>query len=179
MSTPWQGSAARDGAAFIAMRSRWRIAGLIALALAFVALGLALAGVFGPLPGSSSDDGTERAVIGWVTIVFFGLCAVAGMKQLFRTGPFLRIDAQGITMAALDQRIAWNNIADVTTWQYRRQKSIILHLRDADAVRRRGIMARLLASTNRAVTGGDISISLGTTDRTMAEALDAIARFRA
>jgi hypothetical protein len=76
-----------------------------------------------------------------------------------------------------DQTIPWSEIADVTTWSYRGQKAIVLHLRDKTRFPGRG-MATMLSRVNRNLTGGDITISLTGTNRRVEDALSSIHRFR-
>ena len=62
-------------------------------------------------------------------------------------------------------------------WSYKRQKSIVLHLSNPARFPGRGLTAKL-ASANRMLTGGDISISLTGTNRNFDDAMSAIVRFR-
>jgi hypothetical protein len=164
---------------FIAYPSRTRLVLLGLGAAAFVALGLWMGGVFGPPPESDRYSASTIFAIGWICVVFFGLCGAAAIKKLFDPGEQLRIGRSGIlTTPWSDQTIPWSEITDVTVWSYRHQKMITLHLRDpARFPGGRGIGA-LLAGANRSLTGGDISISMTATDRSFEDAMSAIARFR-
>ena len=163
---------------FVAYPSRWRIVLMILGAIGFVALGLWMVGAFGPPPTSHRSGPIFTFVWGWVSIAFFGWCGVLGVKRLFDTGEELRIGTNGIRWARWsDQTIPWSEISDVTIWSYQRQKLIILHLRNPDLYLRSGIR-RVFVSTNRALTGGDIGISLAPTDRSFGEAMTAIEHFR-
>ena len=145
---------------FVAKPSRWRMALLGLGAVGFVVLGVWIAGLLGnpPKPG--------REWAGLLAIVFFGLCTLMIGRRLFDTEDQVRIDAQGIVSKQWSaQTIPWSAIADISVWEYRHQKSIILHLHDP-AQFPSTTLAGKLAGANRALTGGDIAISLtGTTGR--------------
>lgn len=163
---------------FVAYPSRPKIALLTLGCVTFVAGGLWMAGVFGPPPPSRRYSPELVFAIGWSTTVFFGLCGVMGVVRLFNGREELRIGPAGIRAARWsNQTIPWSEILDVSTWSYKNQKSIILHLRDRSRFPGRGVAA-LLAGANRSLTGGDIAISLTGTNRSVEEALTSIDRFR-
>ena len=163
---------------FVAYPSRSRIALIMLAAVPFVAVGLWMGGVFGPPPSSSRYPPEFVFAIGWISVVFFGLCGVMAIRRLFDEREQLRIGPAGIRAAQWsDQTIPWSEIVDVTTWSYRSQKAIILHLRDRTRFPGRG-MAAILSGANRNLTGGDISISLTGTNRRVEDALSSIDRFR-
>ena len=68
---------------FVAYNSRWRIALIFLGAVGFVALGLWLAGAFGEVPSSRRYSASFTMGIGWLCILFFGLCALAAVKKFF------------------------------------------------------------------------------------------------
>jgi hypothetical protein len=161
---------------FVVYPSRWKIALILSGGLVFVGLGLWMGGVFGPPPASHRYPPELVRQIGWVAVVFFSLCCVIGAGRLFDRREQLRIGRDGIRARHWsDRTIPWTEIVDITTWSYRRQTSIILHLRDPALFPGRGV-AGLLAAANRSMTGGDIALSLTGTDRTTEEALAAIER---
>lgn len=163
---------------FVAYSSRWRIAVYGLGAIAFVAIGLWMVGAFGFPPVWRHTPAAVTFLVGWSSVIFFGLCSVVCVKRLFNNREQLRIGLTGVRSALWsDQTISWSEIADVTTWSFRRQTAIILHLRDAKRFPRRGVGA-MLASANRMLTGGDVSITLTGTDRGFEEAMSAIGRFR-
>lgn len=163
---------------FVAHTSRGRT-GLLALgALAFVAIGLWMGGAFGLPPVSGGFSAVKMFIVGWFSVLFFGLCFVIFIRKLFGTREQLRIGPAGIRSASWsDQTVPWSEIVNVTTWAHRRQRSIILHLRDPARFPGRGLAA-LLAGANRKLTGGDIAISLTGTDRSFNEAMSAIENFK-
>lgn len=163
---------------FIAHNSRWRVALIFLGVVSFVALGIWMAGGFGEVPSSRRHSAGFFTVIGWLCILFFGVCGLAAVKKFFDDRVQLQIGPSGIRWTPWsDQFIPWSEIIDVTTWSYKHQEAIILHLSDADRFPGRGLTAKL-ARANRMSTGGDISISLTGTDRSHDDAMAAIAHFR-
>lgn len=163
---------------FVAYPSRPRIALFTLGSVAFVVAGLWMGGMFGPVPTSSRSSPVLVFAAGWLSVVFFGFCGLMWGKRLFDRREQLRIGPDGIRSALWsDQTIPWSEIVDVTTWSYRGQKTIVLHLRDKTRFPGRG-MAAMFASANRGLTGGDITISLMGTNRGVEDALSSIARFR-
>jgi len=112
---------------------------------------------------------------GWCSILFFGLCAVAGVKLWWANAERLRINRSGIWWN--DLAIPWDEITNVTEWRYKGTKVIVLHLRDPARFLSKGL-ARLGGHASRKLSGGDIGITLTGTDRKFHEATSAIALFR-
>lgn len=163
---------------FVAYPSRGKIALILVSGGVLAGLGLWMTGLFGAPPESHRWSPEMVQLIGWVTAVFFGLCSVGWARRLFDKREHVRIGPQGIRLRPWsDETIPWSEITEVTTWSYKRQTSIILHLRDRSLFPGRGLAA-LLAGANRGMTGGDVAISLTGTDRKTEEALAAIERFR-
>lgn len=163
---------------FVAYNSRWRVALIYFGAMVFVVLGLWMVGTFGDTPSSRRYPALVTFGVGWFSILFFGLCGIAAIKKFFDDRVQLQIGHSGIRGSPWsDHLIPWSEITDVTTWSYKRQKAIVLHLRHPALFPGRGLAA-MLASANRKLTGGDISISLTGTNRSYDDAISAIARFR-
>lgn len=167
-----------DAESFVAYPSRWRRGLLALLSLGFVTLGLWMVGTFGPVPTSRRYPYMETLIIGWVCLIFFGLCAAAYVPKLIETGEQLRIDASGIRFSQWSHlTIPWEEISGITNWSYRRSRFIVLHLSHPERFPGKGLGA-LLAGTNRRMTGGDICISLTGMDRRYDEAIAAISRYK-
>jgi hypothetical protein len=163
---------------FVAYTSRWRAAFLVAVSIGFVAIGIWMAGLMGPVPVSRSAGPLMTEFWGWLTILFSGICAVAGAKLWWVNSERLRIGRSGIRWSGWsDQTIPWDEISDVTEWHYRNSKFIILHLRNPSLFPGKGFSG-FAQPANRKLTGGDIGITLTGTDRKFAEATAAIAQFR-
>lgn len=163
---------------FSAYPSLWRRMLLAAIAAGFVAIGLWMVGVFGPVPVTSRFPYIETLVAGWLCLAVFSVFFVLWLPKLFETAEQLRIDHSGIRYAVWsDRTIPWAEISAVATWTLNRQKFIVLHLRDPAQFPGKGL-AGILSTVNRKLTGGEISITLTGTDRTYDEAMSAIAYFR-
>ncbi len=163
---------------FIARTSRWRTALLFAGSLVFVAIGVWMTGLAGPVPVSRRAGPLVTEFWGWVIIAFSGFCAFGCGKLWWLNNERLRIGPSGIRWAGwCDQTIPWDEISDISEWSYKGTKSIILQLRDPSRFPRRGLSA-ISGRANRTLTGGDIGITLSGTDRTFDEAMLAIRRFR-
>lgn len=167
-----------DNNEFVAYPSRWRIALLILVTIGFVSMGFWAVGAFGPPPVSERASPAASKAIGWLSIAFFGGCGLVLLKAFFDKRERLRINATGIHWTAWsEEMIPWSEILDVTTWQYKFQKMILLHLRDAERFPSASPLAKL-SGASRALTGGDIAISLSGMNRSYNEAMEAISRFR-
>lgn len=163
---------------FVAYTSRWRTALLFAGCIALFAIGIWMAGVIGPIPVSRRSGPLMTQIWGWITIVFFGTCAFIIAKIWLENKEQLRISPSGIKWSRWsDQTIPWHEINDVTEWRYIGTKFIILHICNPSLFSGRGITG-FVGKTNRALTGGDIGITLTGTDRKFDEAMAAIAYFR-
>jgi hypothetical protein len=157
---------------FVARPSVAKLILLLLLAVGFVAAGLWMAGLGGvaPKPG--------KEWVGWLSIIFFGACGVAIFFRLFDRDDQIRISSIGVYSKQWSpQTVPWSEIVNITIWEYKRLKSIILHLRDPSRFPSTTWQGKL-AFGNRALTGGDIALNLTGTDRSVDEAMQAIDRFR-
>ncbi len=169
---------------FLAYNSRWRLALLFVLGVGFVLLGLMLAGAFGEISSFVEEPRRRRsspwfsALIGWICVFFFGSSVLAIGRKFFDHKPQLHICSTGIvTIPWSDERIPWSEVIDITTWSHKRQKMIVLHLKNPDKFPGRGLAGKL-AGINRILTDGDIAISMTGTNRSFDEAMAAITDFR-
>ena len=173
------GKSSRDGMTdFVAHISRRRTVLLVLFAGMVVVVGMWLAGLLEPLPPSSPGIRVFLVSTGWVAILFFGLSAVINVKRLFERGEQLRIGPAGIySKPWSEQTISWAEVANVTIWTMSGQSNIVLHLRDRSRFPGKKLPA-MFAGLTRRLSGGDVGISMTGTDRSLAEALAAIGRFR-
>lgn len=163
---------------FVAYPSRWRLALLMMLGLGFVALGFWMIGAFGSVPSSTRYPYLETLIVGWVCLIFSGVCVVAYISRLLEAGQQMRVDASGILFSQWsDATIPWSQISDVTVRSYQSSRFIIIHLKNRRLYPGKGLTG-LLAGPNRMMTGGDISLSLSGTDRSYDEAISAIEQYR-
>ena len=165
-------------AEFAAYNSKWRVLLLVLGSMIFVAIGLWMIGAFGPAPSSGRYDSDWLAFVGWFAVLFFGLCSVLWVRRLFIASEQIRIDRTGIySRQWSDDMIPWSEITSVTTWTYRGQDVIVIHLREPARYPGKGVAA-LFAPFSKAISGGDIGISLTGTNRTFKDALAAIEQLR-
>ena len=163
----------------MARSSPARMAMLVGIAAAFVTGGLWMVGAFGPPPTSGRYGPVATMVIGWASIIFFGLCGVIGLTRLFDTRELLHIGSAGISFTPWSEKtIPWSAIIDVTIWSHRRQRVIVLHLANPARFPSKAGLANMLTGLNRTLTGGDVCISLTGADRSFDEAMAAIDQFR-
>ena len=140
--------------------------------LVFVGLGLWMAGAFGgsPVP-------FKIQVWGWVGVLLFGLCALMIIPRLTDIDDQVRISSIGIySKHWSDQTIPWSEITDVSVWKFRQQKSLTLRLADPSRFPSTTMLGKF-GRANRALTGGDVVISLAGTDGRFDDALAAIRHF--
>jgi hypothetical protein len=158
---------------FVAYPSKLRLFGALIGCLAFILAGLWMAGVVGP---PIDEDGS--AWIGWLGVAFFGFCLIFIAKAFFDTDVQVRIDQRGIYAKRWSEHtIPWSDITHVGVWEFKRQKMIILSLKDPARFPAAGLQG-LLAGANNALSGGDIAISLSGTDGRFDDAMAAIERYR-
>ena len=154
---------------------------LLLAGLGFVAIGLWMAGVLGEGPDPTDRPGRIPPelvpYVGWLGVIFFGICLPFVAKRLFENNPQIEIGSAGIKFAPWsDTTIPWHEIDRVSVWSYKRQRHIILHLHRPDAFPGRGIAGKL-SGANRMLTGGDVAVSLNGTDGNFNDAMAAIAHF--
>ena len=98
--------------------------------------------------------------------------------RLFDRADQLRISNLGICYRPWsDDVIPWSGILDVTVWQFRGERSIILHLAHPECFPSDRLLGKL-AAANRMLSGGDIPISLVGTDGDVDKALQVIQAYR-
>ncbi len=156
---------------FVARYAPARLLLMLCGAIAFVALGLWIGGAFGepPRPG--------KEIWGWLAAGLFGLCACAIAPRLGDRDDQLRISPSGIQSKPWsDDLIPWSQISRISVWEHRNQRSILLHLLHPERFPSQRLLGKL-AAANRALTGGDVAITLTGTDRTFDDAMRAIERF--
>ena len=164
--------------ALTAYSSPWRMALVVLGSIVFVALGLWMVGLFGEVPENRRWSREFVQIFGWISIIFFGLCAIVGTRRALDSDAQLRISASGIYWKPWSEvTIPWHEVREVSGWRYRRQKFILLSLNHPERYPSSSLLGKL-AAANRALAGGDISISLVGLDKSFEEAMDAIDEFR-
>jgi hypothetical protein len=138
---------------------------LIAGGSGMAALGVWLAG----MPQSMTQKPIWYVhAVGVIAALFFGLCTLIGIARLFRRGPALILDRQGM----LDQsggaavgRLSWLEVRSLRVVAVRRTKFLVVdvhnprqYLDDGNA------WQRLLRSGNQRTVGSPIALSSSTLD---------------
>ncbi|OBK89120.1 hypothetical protein A5649_13790 [Mycolicibacter heraklionensis] len=101
---------------FEAHPDRRKLASLLAIAVAFVLIGVWLAGAFGPVGPIRGWSPQALHVFGWIAIVFFGFGVAVLVSRLFSSGAEVRIDAEGVYGRRSGNRvIPWSAIERITT----------------------------------------------------------------
>lgn len=132
----------------------------------------------GALAHSHLDLGRGgTSLLGWVGILFSGLCAAAGVRQLFQRGPVIVIVPEGVTWRRrFDRAIPWDAFDRAALVSIHRQRFVTLWLRDSDAWLSSSL-SRGLADVNRALGCGDVSLSVTGLDRSFDELAAAVLEF--
>ena len=100
-----------------------KLAGLIlagaAMALLSLAIGIRLIPV---------QQGSFQQFVGYSGFLFFALCTMIGAWRLVALrGPVITIDHLGIQDIRLAEKvIPWSEVRSISTWQYSRQKAMLL-----------------------------------------------------
>ena len=156
---------------FTARYSRPKLVGASLICAGFVVSGLWLEGVIGNPrrpPHHSS----------WPAVVMFGLALIIFTVKLFDTGDKIRIGPAGIKLDAhFGKTIPWAEIDDVTTFQFKSQKYIVLKLRDPELYPKR-FNLRLFSRLSKLLTRGDVEIALMVMNKSFDEAMSAMVKFR-
>jgi hypothetical protein len=156
---------------FVARNSPSRLALMLLAAAAFVALGLWIAGLFGPPPKPG------REWLGWLAAVFFGFAGIVGVRRLFDRSDQLVIDRNGIFWRHWSETtIPWSAIDSFSTHSIRRQHFLSLHLKSPAMFPRSG-PGGFVGSLNRGLGFGDIALTVAGTDRSFDELVEAIDRY--
>lgn len=147
---------------FEAHPDRRKIASLLAIAVAFVLIGVWLAGGFGPVGPIRGWSPQALHVFGWIAIIFFGCGVAVSVPRLFSSGAEVRIDAEGVYGRRNGKRvIPWSAIERITTVDGGRVQLACLFLNDPPAFAgHRRLGARSF---------GDVALSLQGTDGKLSE----------
>ncbi|HST36597.1 MAG TPA: STM3941 family protein [Allosphingosinicella sp.] len=155
---------------FVARKSIWRLGLIVGGALLFVVAGLWVAGLFGqpPRPG--------REWLGWLCVVFFGLCALVGLRRLAGQSEQIVIDEHGVLFRQWSREtIPWSAILAYAHRSVRAQEFICLELEDP-ARFPRSTAGGFLLGLNTLLGYGDVALNVGGTDRGFRELAEAFSR---
>lgn len=102
-------------------------------------------------------------VLGYITVLFFGLISVFLVKKIFDNGPAIIIDEEGI-----DDRssmfpagyVVWKDIKDITVIDVKGQRMVALELYDPEPyLQTRSSVAKKLLNMNYKMYGAHFAIS--------------------
>ena len=82
---------------------------------------------------SSTVDLIKLFIVGWVSIIFFGLCTVVFIRKLADNRPGLIIDDLGLndnSSGVAGGQILWTDITDISVLKIHRQKFIMLRVKN-------------------------------------------------
>lgn len=133
-------------------RLRWAL--LLVTALVFVAAGVVMAA------------SSEGVIVGVLSIVFFGLCALVAIQQLTDARPRVVIDDEGVLDRTLKVgRIAWSDIEGAYVRRMHANAFVCLELRDpAKYTAGLSPVMRRLAALNEKLGFTPLSLNLAHTD---------------
>jgi hypothetical protein len=160
---------------FVVRSSPGKLLKLFGLSVGFVLLGIAFVTHPGAFDVASAGFVT---FIGWASIAFFGLGMMIFIVQLIQRKPEFIIDRTGITYPKWsDDVIAWRDIADVGVTGIASTQFVTLQFADPDRLQIGGAKG-MMTGLNRQLTGGELSLPLSSADKSLAEVMAAVDRFR-
>ena len=145
--------------------SKTKILLLVVGALAFVALGVWMYQLDPAWIESQRRFNSPLLVhsVGIVSVVFFGLCGVVGIRKFFDKKPGLILGASGIvdnSSGAAAGLIPWSEIQGFGIHEIQKQKLLIIKLADPEKyIQAGGSMKRALNRMNLKLCGSPIAIS--------------------
>ncbi|MDX2205719.1 MAG: STM3941 family protein [Hyphomicrobiaceae bacterium] len=138
-------------------QSPLKMLGLLAGAIALTAASAFI--IIGP---AGEDPASFIAFIGWIGVVFFGLCgAIILWRSLTARGPTVTISPEGLHDVRVSRLpIPWSAIRRLSTWSYQSQRILVVEVDQAteDAI---GLtrVARWTRGPNKALGADGLSIA--------------------
>lgn len=136
----WSEALDRDGFVTFPMNKKQTSIGILG-AIGFVAVGTLFI-----LRGSAALE-----VLGWVTVLFFGLGGLLGSLTLATGGPAVRVDHLGLTWGKASA--AWSEITDITIFTVQKTAMVIVRQTPEAAARNRATLSPLRRSLLRLYKG--------------------------
>ena len=152
---------------FVARPSVPKLVASVFGSIVFVVGGCWLAGFFGPAPQLGAEW------VGWLSITFFGLCAIAIAAQLFDRNVRVAVDENGICCRRWPRRLAWDEIEEVNEARINRQRFLCLTLKAPKKFLAERPM-RWGAVVNKRFGCGDVAFNVVGTDRNFSELKEAV-----
>ena len=147
---------------------------LLVLAIAFVALGLWLLLAEPEFVKDQSGYNNLLFIPGlaWAVVLFFGLGVLLAVWRLLSSEPGLILNRNGVKIFTIGQEtfLPWSDVAGLSVFGVRRNRMLVLHLRDPEKfIQTIGKARRPLARTSLKLCGSPIAISSSTMALSFAE----------
>jgi hypothetical protein len=144
--------------------SKSKIIMMLIGATAFVAIGLWFVIAPPEIKNSYWGNPTKMAIVGYASILFFGLCAAFFIRKLPDTKPGLIIDSIGLidNSGALSVgQILWADIVNISVLEMHKQKLLMLEVKNPQEYidRQNGLLKRKGMELNYKMYGTPISIT--------------------
>ncbi len=119
--------------------------------------------------------------IGVIGIVFFGLCALVGLKKLFDKAPGLILNEEGIldnSSGVSAGVIPWSEVVGINEYQVQKQKFVSILVQDPEKYVNTGnALKRMANKANVKMCGTPINISANSLKISYEELLDTIEEY--
>lgn len=144
--------------------SKWKLALIVAAALAFVALGVWMLGLENKaVHGSQFDDPEAVVFLAWLSIVFFGICGIFGLKKMISNRPGVVLTPQGFwdnSSGVAPGIVPWSDVSGISEYQMQSQRFVSVMLKDPEEYVNRGnTLKRMANRANLKLCGTPINIS--------------------
>lgn len=144
--------------------SKSKLVLMLSGALAFVAIGLWFAIAPPTIDNSYWGNPVKMAIVGYASIIFFGLCAFYLIRKLPDSKPGLIVDHEGLTdnSSGLSAgRVLWADIVNLSVIQIHKQKLIMLHVKNPQEYidRQTSLFKRKSMELNYKMYGTPLSIT--------------------
>ncbi|MEL6871074.1 MAG: STM3941 family protein [Pseudomonadota bacterium] len=119
--------------------------------------------------------------LGVVSIVFFGLCGVLGVRKLLDRSPGLILSKEGIldnSSGISLERIPWSEVTGISEYQIQRQKFISIQLKDPEKyINKANALKRMTHRANMKMCGTPMNISANSLKMSYDELRDTIIEY--
>jgi len=161
--------------------SKGKLFFLLLIALGFVALGLCFIISPDSFNGNRRFSGLPVSLVGWASVLFFGLCLFINLKLMFRRGPLLILDENGFSesFSGRPRRTDWTEVVYLEDLKMSGEKFIAVYLRDPGACleeAQAGPLRRKVADWGLKQFGTNLHIPMGTLKISQKDLLDLMTR---
>lgn len=153
-----------DVEAHVVHASRTKAFFLLVLSIGFVSLGLWFLSLDPEVISARNryNNPTIIYALGWATVLFFGLAAVAICWRLVSAKPAFTLDNEGVTLFSHAQEtfVPWQDVSGLSVFEIHRTKMLVLNLRDPERyIEKGGAVRRSMARANYRLCGSPIAIT--------------------